>query len=248
MKIKGHNNDSGHGWGFPYRCQTCTLTEGQYNGTRANGSCIHSLKVIKWACAWISLSKLNHWSAWCQTPDHFTSPFYKLNLRTKSDSDTTFPSAREEQYQLCWDQGWQVVAVLMWARHVFTPWAASDAPGCASPPIGLRWISSCTFLVVLDSLPMHHLLLASTAHCLGFESTLELSAPSPAAFTTSLALLRLLWVVLCSSKRTESCCWMQPTVIFPVLLAIPHTHYHIELLFSLNIGLAFSLPKISMVQ
>lgn len=62
----------------------------------------------------------------------------------------------------------------MSARHVFTPCAASDVPGWVSPPIGLWWITPSPFFIALDSLSMHHLLLASTAQCLGFEYTLEL--------------------------------------------------------------------------
>lgn len=204
MKSKGRKNGSGHAWGFPYRCQTCKLTEAQCNGTKASGSCIHGLEVTKWGCAQISLSKLNHWSAWCQTPTpQFTSPFYKLSLKAKSDSDATFPSAREEQYQLCWDQGCPDVS-----QACVHTCATSDAPGCASPPIGLWWIPPSPFFIALDSLSMHHLLLASAAYCLSFVCTLELSAASPAAFTTSLPLLRLLRVLLSSCKRTESCCWI----------------------------------------
>lgn len=126
-----------------------------------------------------------------------------------------------------------MMAVLMWARRVFTPCATSDAPGCASPPSGSRWNPLSPFFIALDSLSMQHLHLASTAYCLGFESTLELAATSPAAFTTSLTLLRLLWVLPCSPRRIESCCWMQPIVVFSVLLAIPHAHYHTELPFFL---------------
>lgn len=139
-------------------------------------------------------------------------------------------------------------AVLVSARHLFTPCAASDAPGCASPHSGLWWIPPSPFFIALDSLPMHYSLLASAAGSLGFVCTLELSAASPAAFITSLPLLRLLWVLLCSSKRTESRCWMQPTVYSQLFWPSPVHITTLNCCFSCVSVLPFSLPKIIMVQ
>lgn len=144
MKSKGQSSD--HGWYFPayarlVSAQSCTRVH--CNGTKATGNCIHSLKVIKWACPGISFSKLNHCSTWYQTPAAWlTSPSYKLKLfKLKSDSAVIFPSPREKHYWPWQEQGCWIMGLLMRARHMFTHHMASGAQGCVSPLAVLGWIS-----------------------------------------------------------------------------------------------------------
>lgn len=86
---------------------------------------------------------------------------------------------------------------------------------CFSTHSACMDLTQANFSLALGSLSMDHLFLAPTAYWVG----LAVRAGAISCFTSNsalpLTLLRLLWAVLPSSERAESCPWLQPPCMLP---------------------------------